>query len=146
MQHKVSRLCPPKVYQNSFLQDYRGMMIHINQNPQNRPLMVELIVVLKTTSTKTTKTTPMVCESLPTSNNPDLYNNFVTVKSDYTGCFCINYPIQCVLGYVFFRLQSIQPSEFMEENCPTIQESKGYRPTQTETKQKQKSKEDKAEE
>ena len=29
----------------------------------------------------------MVCESPPTSNNPDLYNDFVTMVYDYNICF-----------------------------------------------------------
>ena len=54
---------------------------------------------LKNTLTKTTEPPLMVSDSLSTSDKPNLCNDFITMESDYTGQFCINYPVQCVFGH-----------------------------------------------
>ena len=33
-------------------------------------------------------------------DEPDLYNDFITKDTNHPSCFIINFPRQCVLGYV----------------------------------------------
>ena len=47
-----------------------------------------------------TKPPPAVRQPLPTPEEPDLCNYFITKEPDYIDCFCINFPQHCVLGHV----------------------------------------------
>ena len=64
--------------------------------------MVVLMVVQQEILTKTIKPSNEGREYLLTSKYPELCHDFVTMTSDYTGRFCISYPIQCVLGHLLW--------------------------------------------
>ena len=43
-------------------------------------------------------------------DEPDLYNNYITKKSDYMDRFCINFPRHCVIGLsVFVVFTPVEP-------------------------------------
>ena len=50
---------------------------------------------------KKMKPLPIVCWPLPTPEEPDLCNNFMSNKPEYIDWFCINFPWHCVLGHIF---------------------------------------------
>ena len=68
-------------------------MIHLNQTLWNQQIADDIVGDIKTPWPKPPKPPTVGRESLPTSNNPDLCNAYVTMTSDYTDRFCINYPI-----------------------------------------------------
>ena len=75
---------------------------------------------------------------------PDLCNDFISKEPDYIDRFCINFPRHYVLRHVL--LDSDQLNGFMEGSCPTNQETKECRPTQIDTKENNKQKENTPEE
>ena len=100
MQHKVSRLCPTKVYQKS--RDHQGN----DDSPQPYPPDLTdwwwyCCWYNRKPKLKPSKLPTEVLEYLSAFNHPDLCHEFVTMTSDYTGRFCISYPIQCIIGHVF---------------------------------------------
>ena len=49
---------------------------------------------------KKTKPPHLVRRPLPTPEEPDLCNNFISKEPNYIDCFCINFPQHYVLGHV----------------------------------------------
>ena len=73
---------------------------------------------------KKTKPPHVVCQPLPTPEEPDLYNNFLSKEPDYIDCFCINFTQHCVLGHV---LSDSDPLNNMDSWKEVVQPSRNPR-------------------
>ena len=101
-------------------------------------LMMVLMVVLKSSQSNPLKPLPVVCESLPTSTNQDFCNDSVTMIPAYTGRFCINYPIQCVLGYVLLDSNLLDKVDLWKEIVQPSRNSRSVGPRKPKPKPKPK--------
>ena len=58
---------------------------------------------------------PIVCWPLPTPEEPDLCNDFISKEPDYIDCFCITFPQHYVLGYVLLKSNSLNNMDSWKE-------------------------------